>query len=400
MSQKGVFKNINNKIFAIGDIHGDLSVLKHILIDLTKVCYLEEDEDKKKIFRWKEGNNSILVFCGDLIDRYRNKHENDKMVDPEDSDFMILNILMNLHDQAKKYNGKVIIIIGNHELLNFKGYFNYTSPYVNLEHRKKCFKPGSEFMTKLSEYSYLSVQINNYIFVHGGFCPEAFENNHYLQSGCVLDKLNNILFKYMRNNDFFVNSNINKFEKNQMRIIIQALYDKKVENRSPLNCRSFSIYPEVYNCKEELENKVLKYFDKDYKKLKMIIAHTPQFIYGKNINIGCDNKVWRLDVGMSKAFDEHKEYILQLFIDYGIKAFDLINRYIKNDKNRYISILELNNNDEKVITENKYSRSIIKSEAAFLEKNLEELIVNLREIKVSDSEKIIKKIQKELIDKI
>ena len=308
---------------------------------------------------------------------------------------------MDLHDQAKKYNGKVIVIIGNHELLNFKSYFNYANPYTDKEHRIKMFKPGSDFMKKLAKYSYLSVQINNYVFVHGGFCPEAFIDNFYLQSGDVLKKLNTILYKYMIYNDFFFNSDVNKDEKIQMKIIINSLYGIN-ENKSPLNCRSFSRYPEIYNCKDKLNNEVLKYFDRDYKNMKMVVAHTPQFIFGKNINLGCDDRIWRIDVGVSKAFDEHKDYILELFVKYGMGAFNLIKKYIKNDENRYISILKLDTDDdynvnEKVITQKKYSKTIFTKDSALVKDNLLDIIKELKNRKVNDFEKIINKIKLELL---
>ena len=40
----------------------------------------------------------------------------------------------------------------------------------------------------------------------------------------------------------------------------------------------------------------------------MIIGHTPQFMINKiGINSTCDNSVWRIDDGMSKAFSKFNE---------------------------------------------------------------------------------------------
>ena len=34
----------------------------------------------------------------------------------------------------------------------------------------------------------------------------------------------------------------------------------------------------------------------------MVLGHSPQFMYNRGINSSCKNKIWRVDVGASKAF--------------------------------------------------------------------------------------------------
>ena len=34
----------------------------------------------------------------------------------------------------------------------------------------------------------------------------------------------------------------------------------------------------------------------------MILGHSPQFMYDKGINSACNDKIWRVDVGASRAF--------------------------------------------------------------------------------------------------
>ena len=136
-------------------------------------------------------------------------------------------------------------------------------------------------------------------------------------------------------------------------------------------------------------SKVFKYIFDDSNQGKMVISHTPQFIYNMNINKSCNGKVWRLDTGMSRGFDEHYKFISNMISKTGIKIINQLSALIKHDKYRYISILEITDNCEKIITQNKFARDTINekrikhSEAIFTKYRLIELIKNI------ESEKII-----------
>ena len=44
--------------------------------------------------------------------------------------------------------------------------------------------------------------------------------------------------------------------------------------------------------------------NRDTKARGMIMGHSPQFLYGKGINSECNDTIWRVDIGMSRAFGE------------------------------------------------------------------------------------------------
>ena len=142
-----------------------------------------------------------------------------------------------------------------------------------------------------------------------------------------------------------------------MKILINALYGID-ENKSPLNCRHFG-NTEIHNCEIELNEKVFKFIFKEPNKGKMVIAHTPQFISNLNINSTCDGKIWRIDVGMSRGFDEHISMIERMIAKTGLNLIKQLKNIINQDSYRFMAILEITNGNEKIITQNKFSRNIL-----------------------------------------
>ena len=100
------------KLYIIGDIHGDFEVLLICLIELAKVVNPHSGD-------WINSKNNILVvFLGDIMDRART----DKFVsNDENSDIDIFLYLNYLDKQARKYNSRVILTIGNHDIYKFLG---------------------------------------------------------------------------------------------------------------------------------------------------------------------------------------------------------------------------------------------------------------------------------------
>ena len=82
MKNLGIWDNPPGSLFAVGDIHGDYNALQHVLIDLAKVCKIND----KGELNWIKGNNSWIVFCGDLIDRLRKRPGKIITVDDENND--------------------------------------------------------------------------------------------------------------------------------------------------------------------------------------------------------------------------------------------------------------------------------------------------------------------------
>lgn len=93
------------RIVAVGDLHGDFAVWRDIAGASGVI-------DAKG--RWT-GGRTTLVQVGDMVDR------------GPDS-LKIVRDMMRLQKEAAKAGGKVIVLTGNHEAMNFIGDLRYTTP--------------------------------------------------------------------------------------------------------------------------------------------------------------------------------------------------------------------------------------------------------------------------------
>lgn len=94
-----------NRTVAVGDIHGSFSGLVSIL----REAFLIDDGNQ-----WI-GGDTLLVQTGDLFDRGSD-------VRP------VMDLLMSLQSQAEASGGRVVVLLGNHEVLNLVGSLTYVNP--------------------------------------------------------------------------------------------------------------------------------------------------------------------------------------------------------------------------------------------------------------------------------
>lgn len=279
-----------DRIIVIGDIHGDL----YQLIKSLKIAKVIDDS-----LKWT-GDDTVVVQVGDQIDSCRSTgllHCNNAgaSLDDKAEDVTILKFMSKLHKQARKDGGAIYSLMGNHELLNVMGDMTYVS-YENikeftsyktknntsfndpLEARKYAFSPGNDLANFLGCTRQMALIIGSNLFVHAGIVPEIAKKYN-------VKELNTILSLYL----FDELNNPAQFHD----LLISA-------NLSPLWNRVFGTLKESYDsCKyymEPLENA--------YQVGKIYVGHTPQLKNG--IQSICSKKIWKVDNGVSRAFDSFK----------------------------------------------------------------------------------------------
>jgi hypothetical protein len=94
-----------SRLVAIGDIHGSFAGLTAILKQSGLI-----DENSQ----WA-GGNTLLVQTGDMIDRGADVRQ-------------VMDLMISLQSQADAKGGKVVVLLGNHEVMNMVGASQYVNP--------------------------------------------------------------------------------------------------------------------------------------------------------------------------------------------------------------------------------------------------------------------------------
>ncbi len=271
----------NNKIIAIGDIHGDFQ----IFIKVLQMCKLIN-----KNLEWI-GGDTYLVQLGDTLDGKRPETTIDSSFLEESGEIEIIRLILDLDAQAKKFKGRVISLIGNHELYPYylENDKQFIRDYVkkrDIEQFKRIFKtdrikflkPGGMGGSLLGRTRPLVLQLGEFIFVHGSITDKLIENNLNPETGKVdIAKINKSTRLWLQGK-----GKVPKFleEMDEENPVFSRLYSKsKIFNKA--ECSKFTDQ--------------LKFFEgANY----VVMGHS-RF---KEINAACNNSLIRTDIALSRAF--------------------------------------------------------------------------------------------------
>ena len=174
---------VGQRLVAIGDIHGNLKLLTDCLLSAGIV---EREDDGS--WMWS-GGNTICVQVGDFLDRGYQEEE-------------CILLLTKLARQAKQAGGAVVILWGNHEVLNATGDFFCTTNDEAFEKtfgpildewkgnkseewrgRKKyaaryaTFEPGGPLSGPFLSNLKVAVQVGRTVLVHAGLRVEHLQRH-------------------------------------------------------------------------------------------------------------------------------------------------------------------------------------------------------------------------------
>ena len=183
----------NNRIVIIGDIHGDIRRFKDILIDAKII--------NKNIEWTAEPKNTIVVQMGDQVDSINRDRTLEEWEVLHDIEMIYFTNLLNKIALSK--GGRVISLIGNHELMNTIGNYSYVSDKSLKDNykRQELFKPGGTLSAILSQRP-LVVKIGQLLFCHAGLTLEHL--NILSKYNKDVSYINTIWKNFIKNNAILI----------------------------------------------------------------------------------------------------------------------------------------------------------------------------------------------------
>ncbi|KAG5479136.1 hypothetical protein LSCM1_02989 [Leishmania martiniquensis] len=256
-----------HRIIAVGDVHGDVdSFLKALRIaNLVEESATGAADVLENPPRWKHSTNeangttvrTTLIQVGDLIDR-------------GDQDLQVLNVAISLQEQAAQsgLKDKVVLLIGNHELLNLQGHYHYVNRksyggFMSEALRAEGMKPTGAFGKYIVENFKVAHMDEGVLFLHAGIETRMKIKDVEALNAEVREALHQGVSRHS-----YLGSSGPLWTRKMIR---ESMRNKCADVRAAL---------------------------KQLNATRVVVGHTPQ--ESGNIGQYCDGQVLAIDVGMSR----------------------------------------------------------------------------------------------------
>ena len=285
------------RLVAIGDVHGDFKQTMRAL-ELGKVM----DADG----RWV-GGTTVLVQVGDILDR-------------GDNELAIMRKFASLAKQARKEGGDVLVVHGNHEIMNVLGDFRYATKgayaecarYAEAKRQKLVEKLGEESAPPLPETpedvnpeTYRGVLARRDLFLPGGeMAMRMAKNPTVLQVGDTVFAHAGIDMRVVEYGFQALNDDVAAW----MAGVKKTPPNMVLEEKGVVWTREYGgadagVTAEASACRrlgEALDAVGAK---------RLVVGHTPQ---QGGVSSGCSGRLWRSDVGVSRGIYGAKPQVIEI----------------------------------------------------------------------------------------
>lgn len=153
------------RILVIGDVHGDIQRLAQCFIQTGLI---------NRAYQWTaQPPDTWVVQLGDQVDSLSRGESQDWETLP---DVSVISFMEQMDALARPYGGRVISLLGNHELMNAQGDFTYVSAKSlagsgQEAGRLQKFRPGGTVARQLAHRPVV-LKIGGMLFCHAGLLPQ------------------------------------------------------------------------------------------------------------------------------------------------------------------------------------------------------------------------------------
>lgn len=235
------------RLVAIGDVHGDLAATRSALRAANAI----DAQD-----RWI-GGDLVVVQVGDVLDR-------------GDDEQAILDLLFRLEGEAKAAGGALIMLLGNHELMNAAGDFRYVTRGAMTDFdevakdRMAALGPGGIYAKKLAEHNVVAI-VGDTVYSHAGVLGDW---------ATQMDAVNGSSRCWLDGQSGGPQEPPPSLTSEESPVWTRAV------GLDPVDCAAVATSLRAIGVK------------------RMVVGHTVQ----PAITSACDGAVWRIDVGLSKYY--------------------------------------------------------------------------------------------------